>query len=468
MEDGSTLVQRKFATDNSNEAEDKKPLLQPSSQQAQDQAQTQYQAASMSEEEMEPLPSVPSGETMPQDKGNIDALEGALQGVNSRWKNWIIRGIFTWIMIGGFVLTVWAGPLAITLLILIVQVKCFHEIITIGYVVYKSHHLPWFRTISWYFLLASNYFLYGESLIERFSILLLKNDGLNTNHFLSMFVTYHRFISFSLYTAGFVIFVLKLKKTYYLKQFTLFGYTHLALLLVVTQSNLMIQNVFEGLIWFLLPVSLIICNDIMAYMFGFFFGRTRLIKLSPKKTWEGYIGGGFSTVVFGFILSSVLCNYHAFVCPLEYDDQAHELTTDNCVPSYLFTLHEYTLPSFLQFLLPGLKLYLHPFQIHSLALSIFASTVGPFGGFFASGFKRAFKIKDFGDTIPGHGGFMDRFDCQVIMATFVNVYIHSFIRSPSPHKLFNQLLMFKQEDQEQFLRLVQNHYGNNASMPPLN
>jgi phosphatidate cytidylyltransferase len=72
-----------------------------------------------------------------------------------------------------------------------------------------------------------------------------------------------------------VAFVLTLKKTYYLKQFTLFGYTHLALLLIVTQSNLMIQNVFEGLIWFLLPVSLIICNDIMAYMFGFFFGKTR-------------------------------------------------------------------------------------------------------------------------------------------------------------------------------------------------
>jgi CDP-diglyceride synthetase len=35
------------------------------------------------------------------------------------------------------------------------------------------------------------------------------------------------------------------------------------------------------------------------------------------------------------------------------------------------------------------------------------------GGFFASGFKRAFKIKDFGDTIPGHGGFTDRMDCQV-------------------------------------------------------
>jgi phosphatidate cytidylyltransferase len=33
--------------------------------------------------------------------------------------------------------------------------------------------------------------------------------------------------------------------------------------------------------------------------------------------------------------------------------------------------------------------------------------------FFASGFKRAFKIKDFGDSIPGHGGITDRMDCQV-------------------------------------------------------
>jgi phosphatidate cytidylyltransferase len=48
---------------------------------------------------------------------------------------------------------------------------------------------------------------------------------------------------------------------------------------------------------------MIICNDIMAYVFGFFFGKTPLIKLSPKKTWEGFIGGGFSTVVFGVMVS---------------------------------------------------------------------------------------------------------------------------------------------------------------------
>ena len=339
-------------------------------------------------EEMEPLPSVPSGEEIPQDQAEIPGLSEAIRDLNPKWRNAIVRSALGAVMLIAFATVVYMGPLAITLLILGIQMKCFHEIITIGYVVYKSHHLPWFRTISWFFLMASNYYLYGESLIEKFSLLLRKDD------FLSWFVTYHRFISFSLYTAGFVFFVLTLKKTYYLKQFTLFGYTHLALLLIVTQSNFMIQNVFEGLIWFLLPVSLIICNDIMAYMFGFFFGRTRLIKLSPKKTWEGFIGGAFSTIIFGALLSSLLCSYKTFVCSLEYDDSTKSINMDNCEPAYIFKVHAYHI-------LPQLTIWMHPFQIHALALSIFASTIGPFGGFFASGFKRAFKIKDFGDTIPG-------------------------------------------------------------------
>jgi len=49
--------------------------------------------------------------------------------------------------------------------------------------------------------------------------------------------------------------------------------------------------------------------------------------------------------------------------------------------------------------------------LHILVLSVFASLIGPFGGFFASGLKRALKIKDFGDIIPGHGGITDRMDC---------------------------------------------------------
>lgn len=59
---------------------------------------------------------------------------------------------------------------------------------------------------------------------------------------------------------------------------------------------------FTNTFRFIVPVSMIVINDVMAYMFGFFFGRTPLIKLSPKKTWEGFIGGGISTVIFGLLV----------------------------------------------------------------------------------------------------------------------------------------------------------------------
>ena len=49
-----------------------------------------------------------------------------------------------------------------------------------------------------------------------------------------------------------------------------------------------------------------------------------------------------------------------------------------------------------------------PMDKHLLDLVLFASLIAPFGGFFASRFKRAFKIKDLGTSIPGHGGVVDR------------------------------------------------------------
>ena len=61
---------------------------------------------------------------------------------------------------------------------------------------------------------------------------------------------------------------------------------------------------------------MIVVNDIMAYMFGFFMGRTRLIQLSPKKTWEGFIGGGVSTVFISVALSYFLCQSDFMICPV--------------------------------------------------------------------------------------------------------------------------------------------------------
>lgn len=82
-------------------------------------------------------------------------------------------------------------------------------------------------------------------------------------------------------------------------------------------------------------------------------------------------------------------------------------------------------------------------------VAVFASLVAPFGGFFASGFKRAFKIKDFGDTIPGHGGFTDRMDCQIIMGLFVYVYITHVVGIPGSavSKLFSKVTSLPAEQQ---------------------
>lgn len=108
--------------------------------------------------------------------------------------------------------------------------------------------------------------------------------------------------------------------------------------------NVCIQSPTVQLLFsrFLVPVSMIICNDIMAYMFGFFFGKTPLIKLSPKKTWEGFIGGGISTIFFSILLSSVLIKYDHFICPIEYDDAKGSLTME-CIKNRVFQPSEYQL-----------------------------------------------------------------------------------------------------------------------------
>lgn len=117
--------------------------------------------------------------------------------------NFIVRALFTLIMVFLFGLLIWIGPIALICIVLIIQVKCYQEIIAIGYSVYRVHGLKWFRSLSWFFLLASNYFIFGESLMDYYLL------------------SYHRFISFCLYLVGFCWFVLSLEKRYYMRQFSL-------------------------------------------------------------------------------------------------------------------------------------------------------------------------------------------------------------------------------------------------------
>lgn len=230
----------------------------------------------------------------------------------------------------------------------------------------------------------------------------------------------------------------------------------MALYLIVVQAHFIMNNIFEGMIWFFLPVSLVITNDIFAYICGITFGRTQLIKISPKKTVEGFVGAWVFTILFGIGLTNVLMRYKYFICPVNvrlFIYSSRDYMTNLCrtlapmssrVWNAMSTLSSSrTATNCLSFHLTGhtcprqsrlrkfqhissfvlvLTICFRPMQFHILVFATFASLIAPFGGFFASGLKRTFNVKDFGDSIPGHGGMTDRMDCQFIMGFFAFMY----------------------------------------------
>jgi len=220
-----------------------------------------------------------------------------------------------------------AGHIYIIIVVTAVQIISFKEVIAIANVPSRARSLRFTKALNWYFLGTFMYFLYGESVIYYFKHILL------VDRILLPLATHHRFISFMLYIfgkcsrmeprelrltilVGFVFFVGSLQKGHYKFQFTQFAWTHMALFLIVGQAHFVINNIFEGMIWFFLPVAMVITNDIWAYLCGITFGRTPLIKISPKKTWEGFLGAWFFTIVFGIALTHVMIKYSYFICPV--------------------------------------------------------------------------------------------------------------------------------------------------------
>ena len=145
-----------------------------------------------------------------------------------------------------------------------------------------------------------------------------------------------------------------------------------------TGNPVLYKESFLYLIYF--PLFLIACmwiNDTMAYLVGSLIGKTPLSSISPKKTWEGTIGG--------ILLSSLIVGYIGYI----YDDW------------FVFG--------------------------HSLAwwigLATVVSIAGTLGDLFESKLKRIAKVKDSGTFMPGHGGFLDRFDSLLLASIFASVYV---------------------------------------------
>ncbi|XP_006461123.1 hypothetical protein AGABI2DRAFT_70290 [Agaricus bisporus var. bisporus H97] len=352
-------------------------------------------------------------------------------------QNALTRTIWTLIMIGGFIGLLLMGHVYMMILVMVCQTVAYREVTalfglaTTELSTQDKQSLkdkdPWSKTLNWYFFAVTNYFLYGESIIYYFKHVVFADPQLVP------FITNHRMISFTLYVIGFMGFVMSLKKGFLKQQFGLFCWVHMTLLMIVVSSHFVVNNILEGLIWFWVPASLVICNDVFAYIWGITIGRTPLIQLSPKKTVEGFVGAFFSTLIFALFWGTLFMRFNYMICPV-HDLGISAWNSIQCKPNPVFVWRELPLwhpfSIFVSTLLGRTitAIPYAPYHLHLLLMACFASLVAPFGGFFASGFKRAFKIKDFGHSIPGHGGMTDRMDCQFLMGVFTYVYYSSLIR----------------------------------------
>jgi phosphatidate cytidylyltransferase len=173
--------------------------------------------------------------------------------------------------------------------------------------------------------------------------------------------------------------------------FKLIGYSLLGLLYISLSWGLLtdIRSRFAddllsdlvGKILVVMIIGSIWINDTMAYIVGSLIGKTSLSKISPKKTWEGTIGGVILSVVVMSLLSYFL-------------DQ--QLDWENI--------------------------------IHFGAIAAIASIIGTVGDLLESKLKRLAGVKDSGSILPGHGGFLDRFDSLLVATPFVWIYIIFFMQ----------------------------------------
>jgi phosphatidate cytidylyltransferase len=178
-----------------------------------------------------------------------------------------------------------------------------------------------------------------------------------------------------------MIFFIKLYRKSDKKPFTGIAYTILGVIYVAIPFSLLtvaafsVDNTFhfEIIIGSLLMLW---ASDSGAFFAGTKFGKTKLFeRVSPKKSWEGSLGGAFAAIVVTYIISKN------------------------------FTV----LPEWQWFCI--------------MTIIIIAGT---YGDLIESLFKRSIAIKDSGRGLPGHGGFMDRFDGLLLSTPFIVAFLKIF------------------------------------------
>lgn len=119
-------------------------------------------------------------------------------------------------------------------------------------------------------------------------------------------------------------------------------------------------------------IFIIWANDVCAYLFGITLGKHRLFeRISPKKSWEGFIGGLLGAMAMGYVAAT----------------------------------------------------FLDGDFVVWIGMALIAAVTGVFGDLVESLFKRSVDMKDSGNIIPGHGGWLDRFDALILSAPFVFIYL---------------------------------------------
>ncbi len=131
--------------------------------------------------------------------------------------------------------------------------------------------------------------------------------------------------------------------------------------------NLLILLRHQNMNMLLYLFLITIFTDTYAYITGLLIGKNKLIEvISPKKTWEGLIGG----TIFGVVISSIF--YLTIINPL--------------TPIYII-----------------------------LIVTTFLSIIGQLGDLVFSAIKRYYNVKDFSNLMPGHGGVLDRLDSIIFV-----------------------------------------------------